>query len=143
MRRLSFLTLHPAPVTRCTVSSSIRYPLHLSRNMSSRESKRQKTSASASESYDLLYWPGMPGRGAHIRLCFEETGTPYNDVANTAKDGIVGPLSCRVPFHEMCLGATPIRDMILNPIIMHGVSMLTLSSSKERRHIADRSRQCR
>ena len=105
--------------------------------MSSRESKRQKTSASASESYDLLYWPGMPGRGEHIRLCFEETGTPYNDVANTAKEGIVSPLSCRVPSHGMCLGVKPIGDMILNPIIMHGVLMLTLSSSKERRHIAD------
>lgn len=48
--------------------------------MSVPASKRQKTSP-----YELLYWPGIPGRGEHIRLCFEETGTPYKDVCNADK----------------------------------------------------------
>lgn len=61
--------------------------------MSTRESKRQKTSASSDEPFELLYWPGIPGRGEPIRLCFEETGTPYKDVANEAKDGINAVLS--------------------------------------------------
>ena len=56
--------------------------------MSARDSKRQKTSASADEPYELLYWPGIPGRGEPIRLCFEESGTAYKDVANDVKDGI-------------------------------------------------------
>ena len=56
--------------------------------MSARESKRLKTSVSSDEPFELLYWPGIPGRGEPIRLCFEETGTPYKDVANEAKDGV-------------------------------------------------------
>lgn len=48
--------------------------------MSAPASKRQKTSP-----YELLYWPGIPGRGEFIRLCFEETGTPYEDVCNADK----------------------------------------------------------
>jgi len=31
--------------------------------------------------YELYYWPGIQGRGEPIRLAFEETGTPYEDVA--------------------------------------------------------------
>ena len=143
MRRLFIRTLLPAPVIRRTVSPPNIYRLCLSRNMSSRESKRQKTSASTDEGYDLLYWPGMPGRGESIRLCFEETGTPYNDVANTAKDGIVSLLTCRVPYHKMCMGPGLLRDRSLNPRPLHAISLLTLSSPKERRHIAHRCCQCR
>src|ERR1700755_1653335 len=43
--------------------------------MSTRASKRQKT-----ESYELIYWPGIPGRGEHVRLAFEASGTAYKDV---------------------------------------------------------------
>ncbi|KAL8864568.1 MAG: hypothetical protein Q9174_007303 [Haloplaca sp. 1 TL-2023] len=49
--------------------------------MSTRASKRQKT-----EPYELLYWPGIPGRGEHIRLTFEASGTPYKDVCVEAKN---------------------------------------------------------
>lgn len=56
--------------------------------MSPPASKRQKTSSSTSAPYELLYWPGIPGRGEHIRLCFEETGTPYKDVCNAGKGGM-------------------------------------------------------
>jgi len=31
--------------------------------------------------YELYYWPGIQGRGELIRLAFEETRTPYVDVA--------------------------------------------------------------
>ena len=54
--------------------------------MSGPASKRQKTSNSAP--YELLYWPSIPGRGEHIRLCFEETGTPYHDVCNASEAGM-------------------------------------------------------
>jgi glutathione S-transferase len=37
--------------------------------------------------YELLYHPGIPGRGEFIRLCFEATGVPYTDLANENKDG--------------------------------------------------------
>jgi glutathione S-transferase len=38
--------------------------------------------------YELLYWPGIPGRGEFIRLAFEATGTSYHDTANEKEDGI-------------------------------------------------------
>ncbi|MGH8293263.1 MAG: glutathione S-transferase [Gammaproteobacteria bacterium] len=31
--------------------------------------------------YELYYWPGIPGRGEFVRLALEETGVPYVDVA--------------------------------------------------------------
>jgi glutathione S-transferase len=36
--------------------------------------------------YELLYWPGIPGRGEFIRLAFEVAGVSYKDMANE-KDG--------------------------------------------------------
>jgi glutathione S-transferase len=33
-----------------------------------------------SETYELIYWPGIPGRGEFVRLVFEEAGVPYEDV---------------------------------------------------------------
>lgn len=31
--------------------------------------------------YELYYWPGIPGRGEFVRLALEEAGMPYVDVA--------------------------------------------------------------
>ncbi|KAL6895466.1 glutathione transferase [Trichoderma longibrachiatum] len=31
--------------------------------------------------YELIYWPGIPGRGEVVRLLFEEAGVPYKDTA--------------------------------------------------------------
>ncbi|EJD41181.1 hypothetical protein AURDEDRAFT_115569 [Auricularia subglabra TFB-10046 SS5] len=41
----------------------------------------------SSAEYELIYWPGLPGRGEPIRLLFEEAGTPYRDTAKE-KDGM-------------------------------------------------------
>jgi len=38
--------------------------------------------------YELLYWPGIPGRGEFIRLAFEAAGVSYKDVANESQDGV-------------------------------------------------------
>ena len=54
--------------------------------MTSPIAKRQRTSPS-SQPYELYYWPGMPGRGEHVRLAFEEAGVTYKDVSNETKDG--------------------------------------------------------
>lgn len=45
--------------------------------------------------YELLYWPGIPGRGEFVRLAFEASGVSYKDVANEAKDGIQAVLTCK------------------------------------------------
>lgn len=45
--------------------------------------KKQRTQPQ----YELLYHPGIPGRGEFIRLAFEATGTAYTDVALEQEDG--------------------------------------------------------
>ncbi|KAH6708743.1 glutathione S-transferase domain-containing protein [Leptodontidium sp. MPI-SDFR-AT-0119] len=47
--------------------------------MASPDSKRQMSAKDVS--YELIYWPGIPGRGEHIRLAFEEAGAEYIDHA--------------------------------------------------------------
>jgi hypothetical protein len=47
--------------------------------------------------YELLYWPGIPGRGEFIRLAFEAAGVPYKDVANESEDGAF--LQCKPYIH--------------------------------------------
>ena len=37
--------------------------------------------------YELYYWPGIPGRGEFVRLALEAAGAKYVDVARTAKAG--------------------------------------------------------
>lgn len=43
--------------------------------------KRQKSAKDVP--YNLIYWPGLPGRGEHIRLALEEAGAEYTDTAFT------------------------------------------------------------
>ncbi|CEI62785.1 hypothetical protein FVEN_g640 [Fusarium venenatum] len=53
--------------------------------MSQPDPKRVKTDDEAP--YELIYWPGIPGRGEFIRLVFEEAGVPYSDVAQDTEKG--------------------------------------------------------
>lgn len=46
-------------------------------------SKKQR----AHPQYELLYHPGIPGRGEFVRLAFEAAGVAYTDTANDSKDG--------------------------------------------------------
>lgn len=52
--------------------------------MANRSSKRQKTE---DQTYHLIYWPGIPGRGEHIRLVLEQAGVDYTDTAQL-EDGM-------------------------------------------------------
>ncbi|KAI0171703.1 glutathione S-transferase domain-containing protein [Hypoxylon sp. FL1284] len=45
--------------------------------------KRQKSSKDVP--YELMYWPGIPGRGEHVRLALEEAGATYTDTAHIEK----------------------------------------------------------
>jgi glutathione S-transferase len=53
--------------------------------MSDPAPKRQKSSKDVP--YHLVYWPGLPGRGEHVRLALEEAGASYTDTAHI-KDGV-------------------------------------------------------
>lgn len=39
------------------------------------------------DTYHLIYWPGIPGRGEFIRLALEEAGATYTDTAFTPNGG--------------------------------------------------------
>lgn len=41
-----------------------------------------------SDTYSLIYWPGIPGRGEHVRLALEEGGAAYTDTAHTPEAAI-------------------------------------------------------
>lgn len=72
--------------------------------------KRRK----AEDEYQLIYWPGIPGRGEHIRLAFEATETPYRDVANESKDGI------RFVLEEISDRNEHFPPPLAPPILKHG-----------------------
>ena len=43
--------------------------------------------------YELIYWPGLPGRGEFVRLLFEEAGVPYSDIAKTPDQAVPAVMS--------------------------------------------------
>ena len=51
--------------------------------MAQPSSKKQRTPPQ----YELLYHPGIPGRGEFIRLVLEAAGAPYTDTANESENG--------------------------------------------------------
>lgn len=81
--------------------------------MSERASKRQKPDPE--EGYQLIYWPGIPGRGEFVRLAFEEAGVEYSDTAltNGAKD-VVAQIS---PNNQ---GSEHNPPPLAPPILKHG-----------------------
>ena len=46
-------------------------------------------------SYELFYWPNIPGRGEFVRLVLEEAGADYTDVARLPEDQGGGPEALR------------------------------------------------
>jgi len=58
--------------------------LHIRTTMSSADEHKDKK-AKTEDKYQLLYWPGIPGRGEPIRLLFEEAGVSYDDSGNFSK----------------------------------------------------------
>ncbi|PNY27014.1 Glutathione S-transferase [Tolypocladium capitatum] len=58
--------------------------------MSTPDAKRVKPNNDDAP-YELVYWPGIPGRGELIRLLLEEAGAPYSD--NKAITTVLGYMS--------------------------------------------------
>lgn len=42
-------------------------------------------------SYELYYWTGLQGRGEFVRLCLEDAGAEYTDVARVEGDDVMMP----------------------------------------------------
>lgn len=92
----------------------------------------KKPRSSKNVPYNLIYWPGIPGRGEHIRLALEEAGAEYTDTAHI-KDGIkqvlayvggdvpddgINPLPCFPPIlkhGDLVLNQTPNILLYLGP----------------------------
>jgi glutathione S-transferase len=59
-------------------------------------------------SYQLYYWTGLQGRGEFVRLCLEDAGAEYTDVARIEGDDVMTPFLDGE--HE---GATPFAPPFL------------------------------
>ena len=58
--------------------------------------------------YELLYHPGIPGRGEFVRLPLEASGTPYTDLAVEQKDGYA-------EVQRICMDAQSLESDAGNP----------------------------
>ncbi|UQC77446.1 cytochrome P450 [Colletotrichum lupini] len=76
--------------------------------------KRQKSSKDVS--YELIYWPGLPGRGEHVRLLLEEAGAEYTDTAQI-EDGVKSVLA---QIDDKNLGDEHNPPPLAPPILKHG-----------------------
>ena len=85
--------------------------------------KRAKTESAP---YELIYWPSIPGRGEHIRLCFEATNTPYTDVANTTSAGVQAVLA-QISAKNLGSGSNP--PPLAPPVLKHGDLLLSQTSN--------------
>lgn len=82
--------------------------------MSTPAAKRQKSSKDVP--YHLVYWPGLPGRGEHVRLALEEAGASYTDTAHI-KDGINEVLA---QIDSKNIGDDTSPPPLAPPILKHG-----------------------
>jgi glutathione S-transferase len=76
--------------------------------------KRQKTSKDVP--YELIYWPGMPGRGEHVRLALEEAGASYKDSAH--QEGCRNLVASQI--NSKNLGDAKNPPPLAPPILKHG-----------------------
>ncbi|KXJ86778.1 glutathione S-transferase [Microdochium bolleyi] len=87
------------------------------------DSKRQKTADGPKPShgveYELIYWPGIPGRGEHIRLCLEEGGASYTDTALVEGEGGGAPaVMAQIAASNKGTATSP--PPLAPPILRHG-----------------------
>jgi glutathione S-transferase len=110
-RRPHILSKHLLKISFYTVRSTT---LQFVKMASTQSAKCQKSSKDVP--YELIYWPGIPGRGEHIRLALEEAGATYTDTAHQ-KDGIKAVTS---QINAKSLGDANNPPPFAPPILKHG-----------------------
>lgn len=82
--------------------------------MSAPAPKRQKTGDDTV--YELIYWPGSPGRGEHVRLALEAGGANYTDTAHETKgiDKVLAQVS------DKNIGDDLNPPPLAPPVLQHG-----------------------
>ncbi|SPO02927.1 uncharacterized protein DNG_05605 [Cephalotrichum gorgonifer] len=68
--------------------------------------------------YELIYWPGIPGRGEFIRLVLEQAGVPYTDQGVTSPDDGVQAVLGQISATNIGDAANP--PPFAPPILRHG-----------------------
>ncbi|KAF2993365.1 hypothetical protein E8E14_000192 [Neopestalotiopsis sp. 37M] len=76
--------------------------------------KRQTSSKDVP--YELIYWPGIPGRGEHVRLVLEEAGATYTDTAHT--EGGIKSVTAQIDDKNVGNDENP--PPLAPPILRHG-----------------------
>ena len=100
----------------CTASlRNHEAPRPLKATMSTRSSKRQRTTKDAP--YELIYWPGIPGRAEHIRLALEEAGASYTDTALTKEKAVPAVMA---QINAQNTGDAHNPPPLAPPILKHG-----------------------
>jgi glutathione S-transferase len=115
-------TIHLQLLKRLVVTPKPRY-LQLIAMASTQVAKRQKSSKDVP--YELIYWPGVPGRGEHVRLALEEAGASYTDSAHQ-KDGMNLVLS---QIDTKNLGDVSNPPPLAPPILKHGDLTISQTSN--------------
>ncbi|KAI5457763.1 glutathione S-transferase [Mariannaea sp. PMI_226] len=77
--------------------------------------------SSSDAPFELIYWPGIPGRGEPIRLLFEEAGVPYVDRAKIADEVIPTIFSYTAAEHT---GDATNPPVLAPPLLKHGELVL-------------------
>ncbi|KAI1651319.1 glutathione S-transferase domain-containing protein [Daldinia loculata] len=85
--------------------------------------KRQKSSKDVP--YELIYWPGIPGRGEHVRLALEEGGATYTDTAQIEK----GIDQVTAQIDEGNVGDDLNPPPFAPPILRHGDLLISQTSN--------------
>lgn len=98
-------------------ASSIRYSIHNPiRHHHSIMSAPKRQKSSKDVPYELIYWPGIPGRGEHIRLALEEAGATYTDTAHT--EGGMDQVTAQIDTENIGDDLNP--PPLAPPILRHG-----------------------
>jgi glutathione S-transferase len=82
--------------------------------------KRQKTAP-----YELIYWPGTPGRGEHVRLALEASGTSYTDTAH--QEGGMKLVLSQIDTKNLGDATNP--PPLAPPILKHGDLLISQTSN--------------
>ncbi|KAI5795078.1 glutathione S-transferase [Geopyxis carbonaria] len=70
----------------------------------------------ADTKYQLIYWPGLPGRGEYIRLVLEEAGASYSDTPSGAPEVL--------SYIDPAFSDPPNPPPFAPPILKHGSTTL-------------------
>lgn len=75
-----------------------------------------------SDTYSLIYWPGIPGRGEHVRLALEEGGAAYTDTAHTP-EAAIRDVTAQIADDNLGDDVNP--PPLAPPILRHGDLLLS------------------